>query len=82
MYVVDVWKAGLVLNKKKDGIIEKGEFIKCVERLLGEEERSEIRKEVSRLKSIVRNAMEEGESSCSNYKSFVLDMKKQLIGFG
>uniref|UniRef100_A0A0C9QVF0 Glycosyltransferase n=1 Tax=Wollemia nobilis TaxID=56998 RepID=A0A0C9QVF0_9CONI len=79
-YIVDVWKAGLPLNANQDGIIENGELTKAVKRLVMEEEGVQIRKEVSKLKSIARNAVKEGGSSSNNYKLFVKEMKRQLIG--
>uniref|UniRef100_A0A0D6QRP3 Glycosyltransferase n=1 Tax=Araucaria cunninghamii TaxID=56994 RepID=A0A0D6QRP3_ARACU len=76
-YIVDVWKVGLPLNANKDGILDKMEFANAVERLLVKEGVT-IRNEVNKWKKIVRDAIEEGGTSYTNYCLFVDAVKNKI----
>ncbi|GLJ48508.1 hypothetical protein SUGI_1023650 [Cryptomeria japonica] len=78
-YIVDVWKIGLPLESNKDGIIEKGEIAKAVDRLLVGEDGAEIRKQVTKLMRTSRDTVKEGGSSFNNYSIFLQQMKKKLV---
>ncbi|GLJ48490.1 hypothetical protein SUGI_1023450 [Cryptomeria japonica] len=78
-YIVDVWKIGLPLESNKDGIIEKGEIARAVDRLLVGEDGAEIRKHVTKLMRSSRDVVKEGGSSFNSYSKFLHQMKKQLL---
>ncbi|GLJ48501.1 hypothetical protein SUGI_1023560 [Cryptomeria japonica] len=78
-YIVDVWKIGLPLESNKDGIIEKAEIAKAVDRLLVGEDGAEIRKQVTKLMRTSRDTVKEGGSSFNNYRLFLQQMKKKLV---
>ncbi|GLJ48492.1 hypothetical protein SUGI_1023470 [Cryptomeria japonica] len=73
-YIVDVWKVGLSLESNKDGIIEKGEITKVVDRLLVGEDGPEIREPVTKLMRTSRDTVKEGGSSFNNYSLLVHQM--------
>ncbi|GLJ50515.1 hypothetical protein SUGI_1076300 [Cryptomeria japonica] len=64
------------LESNKDGIIEKGEIVRAVDRLLVGEDGAEIRKHVSKLMRSSRDVVKEGGSSFNNYSKFLYQMKK------
>ncbi|GLJ48494.1 hypothetical protein SUGI_1023490 [Cryptomeria japonica] len=78
-YIVDVWKIGLPLESNKDGIIEKGEIARAVDRLLVGEDGAEISKHATKLMRTSRDTVKEGGSSFNNYSIFLHQMKKQLV---
>ncbi|GLJ48532.1 hypothetical protein SUGI_1023930 [Cryptomeria japonica] len=75
-YVVHVWKVGLPLKLNNDGLIEKEEFRRAIERLVATEEGRAIREEMKKWNSIARNTVKEGGLSSTNYKLFVEAMMK------
>ncbi|GLJ48477.1 hypothetical protein SUGI_1023280 [Cryptomeria japonica] len=77
-YIVDVWKIGLPLETNKDGVIEKGEITKAVDRMLVREDGAEIRKQVTKLMRNSRDKVKEGGSSFNNYSILLHQMKKHL----
>ncbi|GLJ14832.1 hypothetical protein SUGI_0241280 [Cryptomeria japonica] len=64
------------LESNKDGIIEKGEIIRVVDRLLVGEDGVEIRKHVTKLMRSSRDVVNEGGSPFNNYSKFLHQMKK------
>ncbi|GLJ45542.1 hypothetical protein SUGI_0958750 [Cryptomeria japonica] len=64
------------LESNKDGIIEKGEIVRAVDRLLVGEDGTEIRKHVTKLMRSSRDVVKEGGSSFNNYSKFLHQMKK------
>ncbi|XP_057846013.1 flavonol 3-O-glucosyltransferase F3GT2-like [Cryptomeria japonica] len=77
-YIVDVWKIGLPLETNKDGVIEKGEITKAVDRMLVREDGAEIRKQVTKLMRNSSDTVKEGGSSFNNYSILLHQMKKHL----
>ncbi|GLJ59746.1 hypothetical protein SUGI_1521750 [Cryptomeria japonica] len=75
-YVVHVWKVGLPLKLNNDGLIEKEEFRRAIERLVATEEGRAIREEMKKWNSIARNTVKEGGLSSTNYNLFVKAMMK------
>ncbi|GLJ35333.1 hypothetical protein SUGI_0710760 [Cryptomeria japonica] len=64
------------LELNKDGIIEKGEIVRAVDRLLVGEDGTEIRKHVTKLMRSSRDVVKEEGSSFNNYSNFLPQMKK------
>ncbi|GLJ33009.1 hypothetical protein SUGI_0664710 [Cryptomeria japonica] len=64
------------LELNKDGIIEKGEIVRAVDRLLVGEDGTEIRKHATKLMRSSRDVVKEGGSSFNNYSKFLHQMKK------
>ncbi|GLJ29835.1 hypothetical protein SUGI_0589240 [Cryptomeria japonica] len=56
------------LESNKDGIIEKGEIVRAIDKLLVGEDGAEIRKHVTKLMRSSRDVVKEGGSSFNNYK--------------
>ncbi|GLJ05434.1 hypothetical protein SUGI_0018170 [Cryptomeria japonica] len=59
------------LESNKDGIIEKGEIVRVVDRLLVGEDGAEIRKHITKLMRSNRDVVKEGGSSFNNYSKFL-----------
>ncbi|GLJ25038.1 hypothetical protein SUGI_0479220 [Cryptomeria japonica] len=64
------------LESNKDGIIEKGEIVRAIDKLLVGEDGAEIRKHVTKLMRSNRDVVMEGGSSFNNYSKFLHQMKK------
>lgn len=64
------------LESNKDGIIEKGEIIRAIDKLVVGEDGVEIRKDVTKLMRSSRDVVKEGGSSFNNYSKFLHQMKK------
>ncbi|GLJ47711.1 hypothetical protein SUGI_1007560 [Cryptomeria japonica] len=64
------------LESNKDGIIEKGEIVRVLDRLLEGEDGAEIRKHITKLMRSSRDVVNEGGSSFNNYSKFLHQMKK------
>ncbi|GLJ48550.1 hypothetical protein SUGI_1024200 [Cryptomeria japonica] len=58
-YVVHVWKVGLPLKANNDGLIEKEEFRRAIERLVATEEGMTIREETKKWNGIAKNTVKE-----------------------
>jgi len=74
-YVVDVWKIGLDLSANDEGIVEKEEIERCVERIM---EAAEIRRRAQKLKECAVNAT--AGSSSINFTAFLNAMKMSAGG--
>ncbi|KAH9293699.1 hypothetical protein KI387_041097 [Taxus chinensis] len=77
-YIVDVWKVGLALNANNNGLIEREEFTKAIERLLVAEEGTAIREEMRKMNKIARDTVKEGGSSSNNFKLFLNAITKRV----
>ncbi|XP_057821771.2 UDP-glycosyltransferase 83A1 isoform X1 [Cryptomeria japonica] len=75
-YVVDVWKVGLRLKANNDGLTEKVEFRRAIERLVATEEGMAIREETKKWNGIAKNTVKEGGLSFTKYTLFVNAMMK------
>ncbi|KAH9293674.1 hypothetical protein KI387_041114 [Taxus chinensis] len=76
VYVVEAWKIGLLLNAKKDGVIERKEVERAVERLL---EDNEMKTRVTKLSQKAKDAFnDESGSSNANFTGFINAMKEKI----
>ncbi|XXG78686.1 hypothetical protein AAC387_Pa08g2581 [Persea americana] len=66
--VEDVWKMGVRVKVNGDGVLEGGELRRCLEEVMAGEE---MRKNASKWKDLVREAVGEGGSSDRNIRAFV-----------
>ncbi|GLJ41351.1 hypothetical protein SUGI_0855900 [Cryptomeria japonica] len=64
------------LESNKDGIIEKGEIVRVIDKLLVGEDGAEIRKHITKLMRSSRDVVKEGGSSFNNYSKFIHQTKK------
>ncbi|KAL5542931.1 hypothetical protein UlMin_010641 [Ulmus minor] len=70
--IEDLWKTGVRVKRKKDGIVEGGEIKRCLELLMGDEEKGkEIRSNAEKWKSLAGEAAREGGSSERNFEAFM-----------
>ncbi|KAF3456676.1 hypothetical protein FNV43_RR01330 [Rhamnella rubrinervis] len=70
--VEDFWKTGLRVKTNKDGIVERDEFRRCLEMVMGDGEKGEeMRLNAEKWKDLSREAANEGGSSDKNLKDFV-----------
>ncbi|KAG9160309.1 hypothetical protein Leryth_024247 [Lithospermum erythrorhizon] len=68
----DVWKTGVRVRAKDDGIVESDEIIRCIEIVMdGGERGGEYRGNAQKWKELAREALKDGGSSDKNLKSFV-----------
>ncbi|KAJ4723072.1 Glycosyltransferase [Melia azedarach] len=76
--VADVWKTGVrVSNFNKEGIVEADEIKRCLELLMGNEERGiEMKSNAKKWKELARDAAKEGGSSNKNIKKFADEIAK------
>ena len=70
--IEDFWKTGLRVKTNKDGIVERDEFQRCLETVMGDGEKGEeMRLNAKKWKDLSREAANEGGSSDKNLKHFV-----------
>nr|UHH90507.1 UDP-glycosyltransferase [Nicotiana benthamiana] len=70
--IQDVWKIGVRVNTNKEGIIERDEFERCIEIVMGDfEEGEELRKNAKKWKDLAKEATKENGSSNVNLKAYV-----------
>ncbi|KAL5542764.1 hypothetical protein UlMin_010474 [Ulmus minor] len=77
--IEDLWKTGVRVKPNKDGVVEGDEIKRCLDLVMGEEERGkEIRRNANKLKELAREAAKEGGSSNANFRAFL----NEVIGEG
>lgn len=70
--IQDVWKTGVRLNANDEGVIERNEFARCIEIVVGDGEKGEeIRKNAKKWRDLAKDAMKEDGSSNVNLKAYV-----------
>ncbi|KAL3506504.1 hypothetical protein ACH5RR_031886 [Cinchona calisaya] len=70
--IEDVWKTGVRVIPKEEGIVESDEINRCIEMVMDDEEKGiELRRNAKKWKELAREAMQEGGSSDKNLKAFV-----------
>ncbi|KAL5542732.1 hypothetical protein UlMin_010442 [Ulmus minor] len=70
--IEDLWRTGVRVKANEEGIVEGGEIKRCLELVLGEEERGkEMRRNAEKWRALVGEATMEGSSSDKNLKAFV-----------
>ncbi|CAA2971524.1 crocetin glucosyltransferase, chloroplastic-like [Olea europaea var. sylvestris] len=73
--IQDVWRTGLRVNPREDGIVESYEIKRCIETIMGDGEKSgELRENAWKWKNSAREAMQEDGSSTKNLKVFVEEL--------
>eukprot|EP01018_Ginkgo_biloba_P015402 Gb_14886 [translate_table: standard] len=73
-YIAEVWKTGLRLNKREDGVVAREEVERCIRKVMEGEHGFELRKNALKWKNLAREAMGEGGSSNKNIEEFVNDV--------
>ncbi|KAH0710689.1 hypothetical protein KY284_012116 [Solanum tuberosum] len=66
--IQDVWKTGVRVNANDEGVIERNEFARCIEIVVGD---GEIRKNAKKWRDLAKDAMKESGSSNVNLKAYV-----------
>lgn len=66
--IQDVWKTGVRVNANDEGVIERNEFARCIEIVVGD---GEIRKNAKKWRDLAKDAMKENGSSNVNLKAYV-----------
>eukprot|EP01018_Ginkgo_biloba_P021245 Gb_33856 [translate_table: standard] len=80
-FVADVWKTGLRMRRREDGIVGREEIERCVRLAIQSEEFAEIRKNCLKWKEIAQKTMMEGGCSDTNVNGFVQEIveKAELL---
>ncbi|KAL7219773.1 hypothetical protein ACSBR2_012773 [Camellia fascicularis] len=70
--MTEVWGTGVRVKANEEGIVESEEVKRCIEEVMGGEERGEeMRRNAKKWKELTREAVKEGGSSDLNLKAFV-----------
>ncbi|XP_015061745.1 UDP-glycosyltransferase 75C1-like [Solanum pennellii] len=70
--IQDVWKTGVRVNANDEGVIERNEFARCIEIVVGDGKKGEeIRKNAKKWRDLAKDAMKENGSSNVNLKAYV-----------
>nr|WIW42793.1 UDP-glycosyltransferase [Nicotiana tabacum] len=70
--IQDVWKTGVRVNANNEGVIERNEFERCIEIVVGDgEKREELTNNAKKWKELAKDAMKEDGSSNVNLKAYV-----------
>eukprot|EP01018_Ginkgo_biloba_P015502 Gb_15491 [translate_table: standard] len=73
-YISDVWKIGLRLKKRANGVVGREEVERCVRKVMESEDGVELRNNALKLKALAREAIAEGGSFDKNIQEFVNDI--------
>ncbi|XAR62521.1 Crocetin glucosyltransferase [Bertholletia excelsa] len=74
--IEDVWKTGVRVKAKEDGIVEGDELKKCIEEVMGDGERGgEMRQNAKMWRDLAREAVKEGGSSDRNLRAFAEEIR-------
>lgn len=76
--VEDVWKTGVRVKVKEDGVLEGGELKRCLDEVMGGEKGEEIRKNAVKWRDLAREAVAEGGLSDRNIRAFVEEMSRAV----
>ncbi|GLJ25438.1 hypothetical protein SUGI_0487110 [Cryptomeria japonica] len=71
MYIEEVWKTGIRLNKLGDGLVGRDEVEKSIKRVMESDEGLELRKNALQWKILAKKAMVKGGSSDKNIDCFI-----------
>ncbi|GMJ01771.1 indole-3-acetate beta-D-glucosyltransferase [Hibiscus trionum] len=80
--IEDVWGTGVRVSANEEGIVERGEIVRCLDLVMGDEEKGkEVRKNVEKWKDLATEAAMEGGSLDINLKAFIDDVTQgfQLV---
>ncbi|KAF5951096.1 hypothetical protein HYC85_013089 [Camellia sinensis] len=74
--MAEVWGTGVRVKANEEGIVESEEVKRCIEKVMGGEERGEeMRRIAKKWKELTREAVKEGGSSDLNIKAFVKEIE-------
>ncbi|CAI9771149.1 unnamed protein product [Fraxinus pennsylvanica] len=80
--IQDVWRTGLRVNIREDGIVESDEIKRCIRTIMDDGEKSrELRENARKWKNSAREAMQEDGSSTKNLKAFVEELRDYVFLF-
>ncbi|XP_059630345.1 crocetin glucosyltransferase, chloroplastic-like [Cornus florida] len=79
--ITDVWDTGVGVTVNEEGIVEREEFKRCIEMVMGDGDTGkEMRRNAKKWKELAREAVKEGGSSDMNIKAFVGEVgNKQTV---
>ncbi|KAE8723825.1 UDP-glycosyltransferase 75D1 [Hibiscus syriacus] len=70
--IEDVWKCGVRVSANEEGIVERGEIVRCLDLTMGDGEKGkEVRRNVVKWRDLAREAAVDGGSLDMNLKAFV-----------
>ncbi|KAE8714519.1 UDP-glycosyltransferase 75D1 [Hibiscus syriacus] len=73
--IEDVWKTGVRVSANEEGIVERGEFVRCLDLTMGDGEKGEeVRRNAEKWRDLAREAAVDGGSLDMNLKAFVDDV--------
>lgn len=79
--IEDVWKTGVRVTAKEEGLVDGEEVRRCIEMVMGSDERGEeMRRHAKKWKELGREAIKDGGSSDTNLKSFIQDIGEFCVG--
>eukprot|EP01018_Ginkgo_biloba_P035941 Gb_31207 [translate_table: standard] len=76
-FVADIWKTGVQMRKREDGIVRKDEIERCMKLAVESEEGVELRKNAKKWKELASRAMMQGGSSHTNLNEFVRELSQK-----
>ncbi|KAH6836311.1 hypothetical protein C2S53_001177 [Perilla frutescens var. hirtella] len=74
--VADVWKIGIRVRKAEEGIVRRGEIIRCIKHVMECGIGEEMRRSTENWKKLTREAVDEGGSSDINIEEFVSSLMR------
>ncbi|KAK8571635.1 hypothetical protein V6N13_047300 [Hibiscus sabdariffa] len=73
--IEDVWKTGVRVTGNEEGLVERGEIVRCLDLVMGGGEKGkEVRKNARKWKELTAEAAVEGGSLDMNLQAFVADV--------
>lgn len=70
-YIDEIWKVGVRAKEDEEGIVRRGELVKCLKEVMEGKRSKEIKKNASKWKELAKKAVSEGGSSDENINKFV-----------
>ncbi|KAL4272259.1 hypothetical protein GQ457_13G029850 [Hibiscus cannabinus] len=79
--VEDIWGTGVRVSANEEGVVERGEIVRCLDSVMDDGEKSgEVRKNAEKWKEIATETTIEGGSLYVNLKAFVDDVQSCRFG--
>ncbi|KAK4482614.1 hypothetical protein RD792_009778 [Penstemon davidsonii] len=73
-FIVDVWRVGVRVKPNENGIVEREEIVKCIEKVTQGDEGKEMRSNAYKLKQLANEAVEKGGTSAGNIEDFISEL--------
>lgn len=70
-YIGEIWKVGVRAKEDEEGIVRRGELVKCLKEVMEGERSKEIKKNARKWKELAKEAVSEGGSSDKNIDELV-----------